>query len=96
MWKLDSPNRLYADPSVSLAISLIIFASAIPMSTSKNLFMEQHESLTFISGTPFLVIFSFTALKSGRILLEAAPLYLDLAKVKEDLIAVRTFFFLDR
>jgi len=59
MWKLENPKRLYADPSASLAISLIIFASAIPMTW-----------------------------KSGRILLEAAPLYLDLAKVKEDLIAI--------
>ncbi|TFK39825.1 cation efflux protein [Crucibulum laeve] len=59
LWKLDSPSRFYADPAVSLAISFIIFASAIPMT-----------------------------LKSGRILLEAAPLYLDLAKVKEDLLAL--------
>lgn len=32
IWKLHSPYRFYADPAVSLAISLIIFASAIPMS----------------------------------------------------------------
>jgi zinc transporter 1 len=32
IWKLHSPSRFYADPAVSLAISLIIFASAIPMS----------------------------------------------------------------
>jgi len=31
MWKTKSPNRFYADPAVSLAISLIIFASAIPL-----------------------------------------------------------------
>jgi len=31
MWKTHSPNRFYADPAVSLAISLIIFASAIPL-----------------------------------------------------------------
>ena len=36
IWKLDSPKRFYADPAVSLAISLIIFGSAIPMSTSLN------------------------------------------------------------
>lgn len=36
-----------------------------------------------------------TALKSGRILLEAVPLYLDLAKVKEDLLAVRTCSVID-
>ncbi|KIK08833.1 hypothetical protein K443DRAFT_671887 [Laccaria amethystina LaAM-08-1] len=59
LWKLDSPNRFYADPTASVVISLIIFGSAIPMT-----------------------------LKSGRILLEAAPLHLDLAKVKEDLIAI--------
>ncbi|KAJ3560547.1 hypothetical protein NP233_g10767 [Leucocoprinus birnbaumii] len=61
MWKIvpQSPHRFYADPAVSLAISLIIFASAIPMT-----------------------------LKSGRILLEAAPLYLDLAKIKEDLSSI--------
>ncbi|RDB23514.1 Zinc/cadmium resistance protein [Hypsizygus marmoreus] len=59
IWKLHSPQRFYADPAVSLAISLIIFASAIPMT-----------------------------LKSGRILLEATPLFLDLEKVKNDLLAV--------
>ncbi|KAL9713556.1 hypothetical protein Ac2012v2_003167 [Leucoagaricus gongylophorus] len=61
IWKAipQNPNRFYADPAASLAISLIIFASAIPMT-----------------------------LKSGRILLEAAPLYLDLAKVKQDLLAI--------
>ena len=32
--KVDSPKRFYADPAASLAISLIIFYSAIPMSTS--------------------------------------------------------------
>jgi Co/Zn/Cd efflux system component len=32
MWKTHSPARFYADPAVSLAISLIIFASAIPLS----------------------------------------------------------------
>ncbi|KAF8202282.1 CDF zinc transporter [Pholiota molesta] len=57
--KLTSPKRFYADPAVSLAISFVIFASAIPMT-----------------------------LKSGRILLEASPIYLDLAKVKEDLLSI--------
>ncbi|KIM44700.1 hypothetical protein M413DRAFT_442658 [Hebeloma cylindrosporum] len=57
--KLSSPKRFYADPAVSLAISFIIFASAIPMT-----------------------------LKSGRILLEASPIHLDLAKVKEDLLSI--------
>jgi zinc transporter 1 len=57
--KLDSPNRFYADPAVSLEISFIIFGTAIPMT-----------------------------LKSGRILLEASPIHLDLAKVKEDLLSV--------
>jgi zinc transporter 1 len=38
----------------------------------------------------------FTALKSGRILLEAVPLYVDLVKVKEDLLAVRMFSILNR
>ncbi|KAJ6591468.1 putative CDF zinc transporter [Mycena vulgaris] len=59
IWKLHSPNRFYADPAVSLGISLIIFASAIPMT-----------------------------IKAGRILLEAAPVELDLDKVKEDLLAL--------
>jgi zinc transporter 1 len=31
IWKLHSPTRFYADPAVSLGISLIIFAGAIPM-----------------------------------------------------------------
>ncbi|KAF5373240.1 hypothetical protein D9615_007432 [Tricholomella constricta] len=55
IWKVQSPHRFYADPAVSLAISLVIFASAIPMS---------------------------------RILLEAAPLFLDLEKVKDDLLSI--------
>jgi len=59
IWKSDSPHRFYADPAVSLAISLIIFGSAIPMS-----------------------------LKTGRILLEATPLFLDLEKIKDDLLQV--------
>jgi len=57
--KVDSPKRFYADPAASLAISLIIFYSAIPMT-----------------------------LKSGRILLEATPIHLDLGKVKEDLLSI--------
>jgi zinc transporter 1 len=32
MWKTHSPARFYADPAVSLAISLIIFVGAIPLS----------------------------------------------------------------
>ena len=32
MWKLKSPSRFYADPAASLAISFIIFASALPIS----------------------------------------------------------------
>ncbi|KAJ7623162.1 CDF-like metal transporter [Roridomyces roridus] len=59
IWKLHSHNRFYADPAVSLGISIIIFASAIPMT-----------------------------IKAGRILLEAAPVELDLDKVKEDLLAL--------
>ncbi|KAJ7642751.1 cation efflux protein [Mycena polygramma] len=59
IWKLHSPNRFYADPAVSLGISLIIFASAIPMT-----------------------------IKTGRILLEAAPVELDLEKVQEDLLTL--------
>ncbi|KAF8817385.1 cation efflux protein [Phlegmacium glaucopus] len=59
MMDLDSPKRFYADPAVSLGISLIIFGSAIPMT-----------------------------LRSGRILLEASPIHLDLAKVKEDLLSI--------
>jgi len=59
IWKVQSPNRFYADPAVSLAISFVIFASAIP-----------------------------TTIKSGRILLEAAPIELDLAKVQADLLAL--------
>ncbi|KAJ7281446.1 CDF zinc transporter [Mycena rebaudengoi] len=57
IWKLHSATRFYADPAVSLAISFIIFASAIPMT-----------------------------IKAGRILLEAAPVELDLDKVQEDLL----------
>ncbi|KAF8075090.1 CDF-like metal transporter [Lyophyllum atratum] len=63
IWQLHSPQRFYADPAVSLTISLIIFGSAIPMT-----------------------------MKSGRILLEAAPLFLDLEKVKNDLLSVRPSF----
>ncbi|KAK7025226.1 cation efflux protein [Favolaschia claudopus] len=59
IWKLHSPSRFYADPATSLAISLIIFGSAIPMT-----------------------------IKAGRILLEAAPVELDLDKVREDLLTL--------
>ena len=83
--KLDSPNRFYADPAVSLAISFIIFGSAIPM--SKSVGERKHTPKNLFSG-------STVALKSGRILLEASPIHLDLAKVKEDLLSV--IFFLRR
>ncbi|KAJ7130619.1 CDF zinc transporter [Mycena epipterygia] len=56
IWKLHSATRFYADPTVSLGISLIIFASAIPMT-----------------------------IKAARILLEAAPVELELDKVEADL-----------
>ncbi|KAF8892244.1 CDF zinc transporter [Infundibulicybe gibba] len=75
IWKVQSPNRFYSDPAVSLAISFIIFASAIPMSPP----------LMIIFWNIFLLSL---AMKSGRILLEATPLHLDLEKVKDDLIAV--------
>ncbi|KIM89680.1 hypothetical protein PILCRDRAFT_94955 [Piloderma croceum F 1598] len=58
MWKTHSPARFYADPAVSLAISLIIFAGAIPLT-----------------------------LKTGRILLEASPIHLNLDSITEDLLA---------
>ena len=32
IWKLQSPYRFYADPAVSLFISLVIFGSAVPIS----------------------------------------------------------------
>lgn len=32
MWKLSSPARFYADPAISMIISFVIFASAIPLS----------------------------------------------------------------
>lgn len=32
IWQTHSPARFYADPAVSLFISLIIFASAVPLS----------------------------------------------------------------
>ena len=32
IWKLQSPYRFYADPAVSLLISIIIFGSAVPLS----------------------------------------------------------------
>jgi len=61
MWKTHSPARFYADPAVSLAISLIIFATAIPLT-----------------------------LKSGRILLEASPIHLNLDNITEDLLALHS------
>lgn len=32
IWRLHSPKRYFADPAVSLAISIIIFSSAVPLS----------------------------------------------------------------
>jgi solute carrier family 30 (zinc transporter), member 1 len=78
--KVDSPKRFYADPAVSLAISLFIFCSAIPMSMS-TVSPREHICEKLISN-------SIAALKSGRILLEASPIHLNLAKVKEDLLSV--------
>jgi len=59
LWKVKSPHRFYADPTASIIISLMIFASAIPMTR-----------------------------KSGRILLEAAPLHLDFEKLRNDLLSL--------
>ncbi|KAF5352154.1 hypothetical protein D9758_009260 [Tetrapyrgos nigripes] len=59
IWKLRSHSRFYADPAVSLGISLIIFASAIPLTK-----------------------------KCGRILLEAAPVHLDLEKIRDDILSL--------
>jgi Co/Zn/Cd efflux system component len=80
IWKLESPSRFYADPAISLAISLVIFASAVPLSNV----------LSIIARTPaYLAIqTSNLALRSGRILLEATPLHLDLSKIKDDLTTV--------
>lgn len=80
MMKTSSPTRFYADPAVSLAISLIIFGSAVPM--SKYLYVRRFQEVAHsFHASPL-------ALKSGRILLEASPIHLDLAKVKEDLLSV--------
>lgn len=43
---------------------------------------------TLVDMFCFATPYHFTALKSGRLLLEAAPLYLDLEKVKDDLLSV--------
>ncbi|KAJ3729862.1 putative CDF zinc transporter [Lentinula raphanica] len=56
IWKLKSPERFYADPTVSMLISFIIFGTAIPLTA-----------------------------RTGRILLEAAPIDLDLQKITDDL-----------
>ena len=82
--KVDSPKRFYADPAASLAISLIIFYSAIPMSMYNIYSSTEVPLILFINST--------VALKSGRILLEASPNHLDLGKVKEDLLSVSFFF----
>lgn len=79
LWKLESPKRFYADPAMSLAISLVIFASAIPLSMCSR-------------SVAFGYIQIFAALKSGRYLLEAAPVHLDLEKVTDDLLKVSTYY----
>jgi zinc transporter 1 len=61
MWKTHSATRFYADPAVSLLISLVIFASAVPLT-----------------------------LKSGRILLEASPMHLNLDNITEDLLTLHS------
>ncbi|KAJ7457871.1 hypothetical protein FB451DRAFT_1406727 [Mycena latifolia] len=76
IWKLRSPSRFYADPAVSLGISLIIFASAILMSVFS------------LCHAPPVAINKYLSDQAGRILLEAAPVELDLDKVKEDLLAL--------
>ena len=48
IWQTHHPARFYADPAVSLFISLIIFASAVPLSacsprvTSLSSFYNYH------------------------------------------------------
>jgi zinc transporter 1 len=36
IWKSTSPSRYYADPSVSMAIAIIILLSAVPLGKSPN------------------------------------------------------------
>src|SRR5882762_3773236 len=76
MWKTHSPARFYADPALSILISLIIFASAISLS-------EFYGPFSLYTGTH-----AVAALKSGRILLEASPIHLNLDRITEDLLAV--------
>ena len=80
MWKLDSPHRFYADPAASLAIGLIIMGGSIPLSARRANYCV---SVRLTCTT--------TALKSSRVLLEAAPKGMDLRAIKEDLQAVGFF-----
>jgi zinc transporter 1 len=46
MWKVPSPHRFYADPAISMVISLIIFGGAIPLGESAACFSRHALSVS--------------------------------------------------
>ena len=39
IWKVQSSGKYYADPAMSLVISLVIFGSALPLSKLASIFL---------------------------------------------------------
>lgn len=47
IWKATHDGRYYADPGVSLGIGILILASAIPLGTHLNIFLNHFSFLNF-------------------------------------------------
>ncbi|CAI7571055.1 unnamed protein product [Penicillium manginii] len=75
IWLTHYGGRYYADPAVSMGISLIIFASSIPLSNATR----------FILLIWILVADSFTVKRAGTILLQSAPEGVEIDDVTHDI-----------
>lgn len=86
IWLTHYGGRYYADPAVSMGISLIIFASSIPLSNATR----------FILLIWILVADSFTVKRAGTILLQSAPEGVEIDDVTHDIEQVSLYFQLNR
>jgi len=80
IWWGKSNSRFYADPAVSTGISLMIFATSIPLSK----FYFTHASYKLYSYL-LSILTPVPVMSSGKILLESAPSGVDVAEVRKDL-----------
>ena len=75
IWKTDSPNRFYADPSVGVAIAFMIIGSAIPLGkrcSGVQVWQSYHSLVRLVK-------------KSGIILLQSVPKGVNPQDVKHDI-----------